>query len=152
MDAVALRICNEAVFPTRSPPGWWTAKLAALAPASFQKVVTALRCRRADPVVLATAASVYAELALAEVLADPRDREDQRALLESVVDVLPSGADAPIPTAFLCRLLHATVTTQASAKTCRDLELRVAAVLEQATAGDLLAGRVSTREGLCALE
>ncbi|RLM69098.1 hypothetical protein C2845_PM17G00220 [Panicum miliaceum] len=131
-------ICNEALFPTRTPPGWWTAELAALSPASFQKVVTALRCRRADPGVLANAASAYAELALAEVLADPRDSEDQCALLESVVDVLPSAADAPIPAAFLCRLLHAAVTTEASAKTCRDLELRVAAVLDQATAGDLL--------------
>ncbi|XP_039798150.1 root phototropism protein 2-like isoform X2 [Panicum virgatum] len=137
-DAVALRICNEALFPTRTPPGWWTAELAALSPASFQKVATALRCRRADPKVLANAASAYAELALAEVLADPRDREDQRALLESVVDVLPSAADAPISAAFLCRLLHAAITTEASAKTCRDLELRVAAVLDQATAGDLL--------------
>ncbi|TKV99001.1 hypothetical protein SEVIR_8G010800v4 [Setaria viridis] len=137
-DAVALRICNEALFPTRSPPGWWTAELAALSPASFQKVVTALRCRHADPQVLASAASAYAELALAEVLADPRDREDQRALLESVVDVLPSAADAPIPAAFLCSLLHTAVTTEASAKTCRDLELRVAAVLDQATVGDLI--------------
>jgi hypothetical protein len=137
-DAVALGICNEALFPTRSPPGWWAAELAALSPASFRKVVTAMRCRHADPQVLATAASAYAELALAEVLADPRDREDQRALLESVVDVLPSSADAPIPAGFLCLLLHAAVTTEASAKTCRDLELRVAAVLDQATAGDLL--------------
>ncbi|OEL15794.1 hypothetical protein BAE44_0023187, partial [Dichanthelium oligosanthes] len=72
-DAVALRICNEALFPTRSPPGWWTTKLAALSPVSFQKVVTALRCRRADPEVVANAASAYAELTLAEVLADPRD-------------------------------------------------------------------------------
>ncbi|XP_062183192.1 root phototropism protein 2-like [Phragmites australis] len=137
-DAVALKICNEVLFPTRSPPGWWVAELASLSPASFQKVVTALRCRRADPEVLATAATAYAELVLAEVLADPRDRES-RALLESVVTVLPSATDAPLPAAFLCRLLHAAVSTEASAKTCRDLELRVAAVLDQATAGDLLA-------------
>ncbi|CAL4911915.1 unnamed protein product [Urochloa decumbens] len=139
-DAVALRICNEVLFPTRSSslPGWWAAELAALSPASFQKVATALRCRRAAPEVLAAAASAYAELALAEVLADPReDRADHRKLLESVVGVLPSGADAPIPAALLCRVLHAAVNSEASAKTCRDLELRVAAVLEQATAGDL---------------
>ncbi|CAM0152244.1 unnamed protein product [Urochloa decumbens] len=136
-DAVALRICNEALFPTRSsPPGWWAAELAALSPASFQKVATALRCRRAAPEVLAAAASAYAELALAEVLADP-SQADQRALVESVVEVLPSGADAPIPAALLCRVLHAAVNSEASAKTCRDLELRVAAVLDQATAGDL---------------
>ncbi|CAO2145382.1 unnamed protein product [Urochloa humidicola] len=140
-DAVALRICNEALFPTRSPPGWWAAELVALSPASFQKVVTALRCRRAAPEVIATASSAYAELALSEVLADPRAdiRDEQRALLlESVVGALPSAADAPIPPALLCRLLHAAVNTEASASTCRDLELRVAAVLDQATAGDLL--------------
>ncbi|CAN6325631.1 unnamed protein product [Urochloa humidicola] len=140
-DAVALGICNEALFPTpRSPPGWWAAELAALSPASFQKVVTALRCRRAAPEVIATASSAYAELALSEVLADPRAdiRDKQRALLlESVVGALPSAADAPIPAALVCRLLHAAVNTEASARTCRDLELRVAAVLDQATAGDL---------------
>ncbi|CAN6357414.1 unnamed protein product [Urochloa humidicola] len=139
-EAVALRICNEALFPTRSPPGWWAAELAALSPASFQKVVTALRCRRAAPEVLAAAADAYAELSLAEVLADPRAdiRDEQRALLESVVGALPSAADAPIPAALLCRLLHAAVNTEASARTCRDLELRVAGVLDEATAGDLL--------------
>ncbi|XP_066355817.1 root phototropism protein 2-like isoform X1 [Miscanthus floridulus] len=143
-DAVALGVCREALFPTTSssssqPPGWWKAELAALLPRSFGRVVTALRCRRADPAVVAAAAGSYAELVLAEVLAAPRDCADQRALLESVVDVLPSPADGPgIPAAFLCRLLHAAVATEASAKACRDLELRVAAVLDQATAEDLL--------------
>ncbi|KAJ1273859.1 hypothetical protein BS78_05G017000 [Paspalum vaginatum] len=137
-DAVALRVCNEALFPTRAPPGWWAPELAALAPASFRRVVTALRCRRAAPEVVAGAASAYAELVLAEVLAEPRDCADQRALLESVVAALPDAADAPIAAAFLCRLLHAAVNTEASASTCRDLELRVAAVLDQATVEDLL--------------
>lgn len=138
-DAIALNICNEVLFPTRSPPEWWTAELAALSPASFHKVVTALRCRRADPEVLVTAATAYAELLLAEVLADSQaDPIVHRALLESIVAVLPSTDDAPLPAAFLCRLLHVAVTIEASAKTCRDLELRVAAVLDQATAGDLL--------------
>ncbi|CAN6348810.1 unnamed protein product [Urochloa humidicola] len=138
-DAVALRICNEALFPTAgSAPGWWGAELAALSPASFQKVATALRCRRAAPEVLAAAASAYAELALAEVLADPDHHQRRRSkVLESVVGVLPSAADAPMPAALLCRVLHAAVNSEASASTCRDLELRVAAVLEHATAGDL---------------
>uniref|UniRef100_A0A0E0F1Z0 NPH3 domain-containing protein n=1 Tax=Oryza meridionalis TaxID=40149 RepID=A0A0E0F1Z0_9ORYZ len=141
-DAIALRICNEVLFPTRSPPEWWTAELAALSPASFHKVITALRCRRAEPEVLVAAATAYAELLLAEVLAADGHAADHsgmhRALVESVVAVLPSTDDAPLPAAFLCRLLHVAVTIDASAKTCRDLELRVAAVLEQATAGDLL--------------
>ncbi|KAF0916550.1 hypothetical protein E2562_007625 [Oryza meyeriana var. granulata] len=139
-DAIALRICNEVLFPTRSPPEWWTGELAALSPASFHKVITALRCRRAEPEVLVAAATAYAELLLAEVLADGHaaDSGVHRALVESVVAVLPSTDDALLPAAFLCRLLHVGVTIGASAKTCRDLELRVAAVLDQATAGDLL--------------
>uniref|UniRef100_A0A0D3HQP7 NPH3 domain-containing protein n=1 Tax=Oryza barthii TaxID=65489 RepID=A0A0D3HQP7_9ORYZ len=141
-DAIALRICNEVLFPTRSPPEWWTAELAALSPASFHKVITALRCRRAEPEVLVAAATAYSELLLAEVLAADGHAADHpgmhRALVESVVAVLPSTDDAPLPAAFLCRLLHVAITICASAKTCRDLELRVAAVLDQATAGDLL--------------
>jgi hypothetical protein len=139
-DAVALGVCNEALFPTpRAPPGWWAAELAALSPASFRRVVAALRCRRAGPEVVAAAAAAYAERVLAGVLAAPGRRDaDQRALLEAVVDALPPAADAPLPAAFLCRLLRAAVTAEASAKTCRDMELRVAAVLDQATAGDLL--------------
>ncbi|KAL6905742.1 hypothetical protein ACP4OV_003343 [Aristida adscensionis] len=138
-DAVAVKVCNEALFPTRSPPGWWAAELAPLSPASFQRVATALRRRRADPEVIAAAAAGYAELVLADVLAAPRDRDDHRSALEAVVAaVLPPAADAPLPAAFLCRLLHAAAATGASVKTCRDLELRVAAVLDQATAGDLL--------------
>ncbi|KAM0825727.1 hypothetical protein ACQ4PT_069361 [Festuca glaucescens] len=129
-DAVALRICNEALFPTRSPPEWWASELAALSPASFHRVVTALRCRRAGPEVLVAAATAYAELVLGA--------DADGALLETVVAALPSADDAPLPAEFLCRLLHAAVTAEASAKTCRDLELRVAAVLDQATAGDLL--------------
>ncbi|XP_040385089.1 root phototropism protein 2-like [Oryza brachyantha] len=140
-DAVALRICNEVLFSTRSPPEWWTAELASLSPASFHKVITALRCRRAEPEVLVAAATAYAELLLAEVIADVHAADSggvHRALVESVVAVLPSTDDAPIPAAFLCRLLHVAVTIGSSAKTCRDLELRVAAVLDQATTGDLL--------------
>lgn len=129
-DAVALRICNEVLFPTRSPPDWWASELAALSPASFHRVVTALRCRRAGPEVLVAAATAYAELVLGA--------DADGALLETIVSVLPSADDAPLPAEFLCRLLHAAVTAEASAKTCRDLELRVAAVLDQATAGDLL--------------
>uniref|UniRef100_A0ACD5W631 Uncharacterized protein n=1 Tax=Avena sativa TaxID=4498 RepID=A0ACD5W631_AVESA len=129
-DAAALKICNEVLFPTRSPPEWWASELAALSPASFHRVVTALRCRRAGPEVLVAAATAYAELVLGA--------DADGALLESVVAVLPSADDAPLPAEFLCRLLHTAVSAGASAKTCRDLELRVAAVLDQATAGDLL--------------
>uniref|UniRef100_A0A0D9XNG1 NPH3 domain-containing protein n=1 Tax=Leersia perrieri TaxID=77586 RepID=A0A0D9XNG1_9ORYZ len=132
-DAVALRICNEALFPTRSPPDWWAAELAALSPPSFHKVIAALRCRRADHEVLTAASTAYAELALAAA------GDHDAAMVESVVAVLPSTDDAPLPASLLCRLLHAAITIGASATTCRDMELRVAAVLDKATAGDLLA-------------
>ncbi|KXG25667.1 hypothetical protein SORBI_3007G215400 [Sorghum bicolor] len=63
-DAVALAVCREALFPTTTTtttlgsaassrlPGWWKVELAALSPCSFARVVTTLRCRRADPAVV----------------------------------------------------------------------------------------------------
>lgn len=134
-DVVALRICNEALFATRSPADWWAAELAVLLPASFNKVVAALRSRRAGPEILAAAAIGYVELRLAEPVAE----EDHRTLLESVVTVLPPHDDAPLPAAFLSRLLRAALAVDAEESTIRrDLELRLAAVLDQATAADLL--------------
>ncbi|KAB8114008.1 hypothetical protein EE612_053189, partial [Oryza sativa] len=64
------------------------------------KVITALRCRRAEPEVLVAAATAYAELLLAEVLAADGHAADHsgmhRALVESVVAVLPfHGRRAP---------------------------------------------------------
>uniref|UniRef100_A0A0E0IXE4 Uncharacterized protein n=1 Tax=Oryza nivara TaxID=4536 RepID=A0A0E0IXE4_ORYNI len=79
-DAIALRICNEVLFPTRSPPEWWTPELAALSPSSFHKVITALRCRRAEPEVLVAAATAYAELLLAEAKEEASLARENEAL------------------------------------------------------------------------
>ncbi|GJN07146.1 hypothetical protein PR202_ga24948 [Eleusine coracana subsp. coracana] len=144
-DVVALKVCNEALFPsmTTRPAGWWAAELAALSPASFGKVVTALRCRHAAPEVVAAAAAAYAELLLLDpttTATTTKEKKGGAGLLEAVVDALPPSSAAPLPATLLCRLLHAAVTVvHAAATTCRDLELRVAAVLDQATADDLLA-------------
>ncbi|CAL9761525.1 unnamed protein product, partial [Musa acuminata subsp. burmannicoides] len=107
VDAISLKAFNEANNPTRSPPDWWASELAALAPASLQKILSAMKSRGAAPKSLAAAVVVYAEKSLAELLplssgapasnhsGDARIR--QCGLLESLVHVLPPHPDAPSP-------------------------------------------------------
>ncbi|RWV79189.1 hypothetical protein GW17_00059727, partial [Ensete ventricosum] len=142
------KACNEANNPTRSPTDWWAGELAALAPASLQKILSAMKSRGAAPKSLAAAVVVYAEKSLAELLplssgapasnqsGDARIR--QRGLLESLVHVLPPHPDAPLPVGFICCLLRAALFLEASAACRRELEQRASASLDQATVADLL--------------
>ncbi|CAL9096790.1 unnamed protein product [Musa textilis] len=148
VDAISLKACNEANIPTRSPPDWWAGELAALAPASLQKILSAMKSRGAAPKSLAAAVVVYAEKSLAELLplssgapapnhsGDARIR--QRGPLESLVHVLPPHPDAPLPVGFICCLLRAALFLEASAACRRELEQRASASLDQATVADLL--------------
>ncbi|RZR76816.1 hypothetical protein BHM03_00001698 [Ensete ventricosum] len=148
VDAISLKACNEANNPTRSPTDWWAGELAALAPASLQKILSAMKSRGAAPKSLAAAVVVYAEKSLAELLplssgapasnqsGDARIR--QRGLLESLVHVLPPHPDAPLPVGFICCLLRAALFLEASAACRRELEQRASASLDQATVADLL--------------
>ncbi|URE07559.1 NPH3 family [Musa troglodytarum] len=148
VDAISLKACNEANIPTRSPPDWWAGELAALAPASLQKILSAMKSRGAAPKSLAAAVVVYAEKSLAELLplssgapapnhsGDARIR--LRGPLESLVHVLPPHPDAPLPVGFICCLLRAALFLEASAACRRELEQRASASLDQATVADLL--------------
>ncbi|CAL9163881.1 unnamed protein product [Musa hybrid cultivar] len=148
VDAISLKAFNEANIPTRSPPDWWAGELAALAPASLQKILSAMKSRGVAPKSLAAAVVVYAEKSLAELLplssgapasnhgGDARIR--QCGLLESLVHVLPPHPDAPLPVGFICCLLRAALFVEASAACRHELEQRASASLEQATVADLL--------------
>ncbi|CAL9103867.1 unnamed protein product [Musa acuminata var. zebrina] len=148
VDAISLKAFNEANIPTRSPPDWWAGELAALAPASLQKILSAMKSRGVAPKSLAAAVVVYAEKSLAELLplssgapasnysGDARIR--QCGLLESLVHVLPPHPDAPLPVGFICCLLRAALFVEASAACRQELEQRASASLEQATVADLL--------------
>lgn len=62
---------------------------------------------------------------------------DQRALLEEIVELLPSQKGV-MPTKFLIRLLRTAMVLQASPSCRENLEKRVGAQLDQATLDDLL--------------
>lgn len=107
-----------------------------------------MRSRGASPQSLATAVAAYAELSLPDLLpgragsaatAVAGDHSRRRALLESIVSLLPPDRDAPLPVGFLCLLLRAAIALAVSTASRRELERRIAASLDQAAAADLLA-------------
>ncbi|KAG9443301.1 hypothetical protein H6P81_014641 [Aristolochia fimbriata] len=151
VDALGLKICNEANFPSRSPADWWAAELCALPIAAFQRVVAAMKLRGAKTQTVAAAVITYAEKSLPDLVRDHSGssaaavvgadgggvRKAQRALLESIVGLLPAEK-AALPIGFLCCLLRAAIFLNASPASKHDLEKRVAAVLEHVMVGDLL--------------
>ncbi|XP_008803009.2 root phototropism protein 2 [Phoenix dactylifera] len=153
-DAISLKACNEANFPTRCPPEWWAAELAALSPSSLQKILSAMRSRGASTKTLAAAVAAYAERNLPDLLALPsaaapgtlpvpataaNHRPRQRALLESFAALLPTVVpDDALPVGFLCCLLRAAIFLTASAACRQELERRISVALDQAIVADLL--------------
>ncbi|PKA50545.1 Root phototropism protein 2 [Apostasia shenzhenica] len=153
VDSIGSKVCSEANSPSRSPPEWWAAELAAVKPAFFQKVFAAMKSCGASPKTLSTAVAIYAAKSLAELIpsadgggrgpipeasAAAVDRSRQRGFLESLVAVLPSDRDAPLPVGFLCCLLRAAIFLNTSTASRRELERRISAALDEATVGDLM--------------
>ncbi|KAK1284910.1 Root phototropism protein 2 [Acorus calamus] len=136
VEALSLKACTESRFPTRSPPDWWAAELAVLSPSSFNRVLSAIKSLGAAPHSLSTALSAFAD----HHLPLPSSASDRRTLLETIVSLLPTPADAsPLPVGFLCTLLRASAAVGSPAAVRSELERRVSADLDQASVGDLLA-------------
>ncbi|XP_057442115.1 root phototropism protein 2-like isoform X2 [Lotus japonicus] len=151
VEAVSSMACNEATFPTRSPPNWWTEELAVLDIDSFGKVIAAMKQRGAKYLTLAGALITYTERALRELVRDqtggggggikspePGDSESERRdLLESIVSLFPSDK-AAFPINFLCCLLRCATYLRASSACKRELEKRISEILEHVTVDDLM--------------
>ncbi|KAG2672852.1 hypothetical protein I3843_13G053200 [Carya illinoinensis] len=149
VDVVSSKACNEANFPSRSPPNWWTEELSILDVDSFGKVIAAMKQRGAKALTLASALITYTERSLRDLVrdqsgngtksSDPASDSDlriqQRELLESIVILLPSEK-ACLPINFLCCLLRSAIFLKASSKS--ELEKRISAILEHVTVDDLL--------------
>ncbi|KAK1264804.1 Root phototropism protein 2 [Acorus gramineus] len=136
VEALSLKACTESRFPTRSPPDWWAAELAVLSPSSFNRVLSAIKSLGATPHSLSTALSAFAD----HHLLLPSSASDRRTLLETIVSLLPTPANAaPLPVGFLCTLLRASATVGSPDAVRSELERRVSADLDQASVGDLLA-------------
>ncbi|GAU44747.1 hypothetical protein TSUD_246400 [Trifolium subterraneum] len=155
IDAVSSKVCNEANFPSRSPPNWWTEELAVLDVDSFGKVIAAMKQRGAKCLTLAGALITYTERTLRELVrdqtgggggrirsSDPIDSDsetktEQREILQSIVPLFPSEK-AAFPINFLCCLLRCAIYLRASSPCKRELEKRISEILEHVTVNDLL--------------
>lgn len=148
-DVISVKACNEANFPSRSPPNWWTEELSILDVEFVGKIISAMKKRGAKALTLASALITYTERNLRDLVRDhsgqaksmdPDDsdiRSRQRELLQSIVSLLPSEK-AAFPINFLCCLLRSAIFLKASNSSKNELEKRISAILEHVTVDDLL--------------
>lgn len=143
-----MQACNEANFPSRSPPNWWTEELSILDICFFGKVITSMKGRGAKGLTIASAIITYTERALPDLVRDHSGsnatkqesssvRVQQRELLESIVALLPPDK-AVFPISFMCYLLRTAIFLGASNSCKIELEKRISAILEHVTVDDLL--------------
>lgn len=150
IDVASARACNEASFPCRTPPNWWTEELSILDVELFGRIIGAMKQRGAKPLTIATALITYAERWLRDLVRDhsgngikcsePIDsdlRIQQRELLESIVQLLPAEK-AAFPIHFLCCLLRCAIFLKASSACRNEAEKRISLILEHVTVDDLL--------------
>ncbi|WCJ34935.1 Phototropic-responsive NPH3 family protein [Euphorbia peplus] len=150
VNVISIKICNEANFPSRSPPNWWTEELSILDVKFLAKIVSAMKQRGAKPAVIANAIVTYTERNLRDLVRDHSGnalkfmdfhdsdlRSHQRDLLQNLISILPPEKSS-ISINFLCCLLRAAIFLKASGSTKSDLEKRISAVLEHATTDDFL--------------
>lgn len=150
IDVASARACNEASFPCRTPPNWWTEELSILDVELFGRIIGAMKQRGAKPLTIAAALITYAERWLRDLVRDhsgngikcsePIDsdlRIQQRELLESIVQLLPAEK-AAFPIHFLCCLLRCAIFLKASSACKNEVEKRISLILEHVTVDDLL--------------
>ncbi|KAI8015059.1 Root phototropism protein 2 [Camellia lanceoleosa] len=151
VDFASIKACNEAKFPSRSPPNWWTEELTILDISFFDKIIRAMKSRGAKALTIATAIVTFAERSLRDLVRDhsgngkkSSDSSDssnasfnQRELLESIVALLPSEK-AVFPINFLCCLLRTAIFLEAKNSCKNEIEKRISAILEHVTVDDLL--------------
>ncbi|CAN8315410.1 unnamed protein product [Cochlearia groenlandica] len=152
VDVVGAKACNEAMFPCRSPPNWWTEELCILDIDFFADVVASMKQRGLKPSSLASAIITYTEKSLRDLVRDHSgrgikfsdngnnesdERSQQRDLVESIVSLLPSDKGL-FPVNFLCSLLRCAIFLDTSLICKNELERRISVVLEHVSADDLL--------------
>ncbi|KAG7637981.1 Root phototropism protein 2 [Arabidopsis thaliana] len=152
VDVVGAKACNEAMFPCRTPPNWWTEELCILDVDFFSDVVSSMKQRGVKPSSLASAIITYTEKSLRDLVrdhsgrgvkfSDPGDNESdersqQRDLVQSIVSLLPSDKGL-FPVNFLCSLLRCAVFLDTSLTCKNELEKRISVVLEHVSVDDLL--------------
>ncbi|KAF2296927.1 hypothetical protein GH714_012920 [Hevea brasiliensis] len=103
LDVISVKACNEANFPSRSPPNWWTEELTILGIELCGKIICAMKKRGAKALTLARALITYTERNLQDLVRDHSSngtkssdfddsdiRSHQRKLIQSIVSLMPS--------------------------------------------------------------
>ncbi|KAJ0554167.1 putative BTB/POZ domain, NPH3 domain, NPH3/RPT2-like family protein [Helianthus annuus] len=152
VELAAAKACNEANFPSRSPPNWWTEELSIVHITFFAKIIASMKSRGAKPLTIASAIITYTERALpdlvrdrsgnsvtASISIDTSARIHQRELLNAIVSLLPVETQrASFPINFLSCLLRAAIFLENEDVCKKQLEKRISAILEHVTVDDLL--------------
>ncbi|KAF5796057.1 putative Root phototropism protein [Helianthus annuus] len=152
VELAAAKACNEANFPSRSPPNWWTEELSIVHITFFAKIIASMKSRGAKPLTIASAIITYTERALpdlvrdrsgnsvtASISIDTSARIHQRELLNAIVSLLPVETQrASFPINFLSCLLRAAIFLENDDVCKKQLEKRISAILEHVTVDDLL--------------
>ncbi|KAJ6696558.1 hypothetical protein OIU85_002955 [Salix viminalis] len=150
VDVISLKACNEANFPSRTPPNWWTEELSIIDIEFIGRILSGMRKRGAKALTLASALTTYTERNLRYLVRDHSGRctmsynpgdcdmyARERELLQSIVSLLPSEK-AALPINFLCCLLRAAIFVKASNSCKNELEKRISVILEHVTVDNLL--------------
>ncbi|KAD6119937.1 hypothetical protein R6Q59_025972 [Mikania micrantha] len=152
VDLASAKACNEANFPSRSPPNWWTDELSIIHITFFEKIISSMKSRGAKAITIASAIITYTERALPDLVRDhsgnsikgsisidSATRDQQRELLDSIVGLLPvENQRASFPINFLSCLLRAAIFLENDDVCKKQLEKRISAILEHVTVDDLL--------------
>ncbi|KAJ9565094.1 hypothetical protein OSB04_001060 [Centaurea solstitialis] len=153
VEVASAKACNEANFPSRSPPNWWTDELSIVHIKFFEKIIASMKSRGAKPLTIASAIITYTERALPDLVrdhsgnavknsiaTDSNTRSQQRELLESIIALLPveNPQRVSFPISFLCCLLRTAIFLENDDVWKKQLEKRISAMLEHVTVDDLL--------------
>ncbi|CAH1420267.1 unnamed protein product [Lactuca virosa] len=168
VEVASAKACDEAYFPSRSPPNWWTEELSIVGINFFQKIIHSMKSRGAKALIIAGAIITYAKRTLPDLVRyhsvaavkspisdhSSVSRIKQRNLLESIVALFPvENQQAVFSINFLCCLLRTAIFLEANADCKKQLEKRISVILDQATIDDLLdLSYTFDRERLCDME
>ncbi|GJX51591.1 root phototropism protein 2 [Tanacetum coccineum] len=151
VEVASAKACNEANFPSRSPPNWWTDELSIIHITFFEKIIKSMTARGAKPLTIASAIITYTERSLQDLVrnhsgtsfttisVNSTTRTQQRQLLQSIINLLPVETNrSSFPINFLCCLLRTAIFLENDDLCKKQLEKRVTAMLEHVTVDDLL--------------
>lgn len=151
VEVASAKACNEANFPSRSPPNWWTDELSIIHITFFEKIIKSMTARGAKPLTIASAIITYTERSLPDLVRNQAGiafttisinsttRTQQQQLVQSIINLLPVETNrSSFPINFLCCLLRTAIFLGNDDLCKKQLEKRITGMLEHVTVDDLL--------------